>query len=182
MEEKTFILGVLVSNEFGVLTRVAGLFARRGFNIDSLTVGETEVPGLSRMTISATGDDYIKTQIVKQLQKLHDVKKVDILSDEQIVTRELMLIKVNVEQDKHAEVMEAVKVYRAKIVDLCAQAITVEITGESDKLDAFIDYVRPYGIAELCRTGITSINRGSRCLCGQMQSQNLKSEGEENNG
>lgn len=170
MEEKTFILGVLVSNEFGVLTRVAGLFARRGFNIDSLTVGETEIHGLSRMTISATGDNYIKTQIVKQLQKLHDVKKVDILSDEQIVTRELMLIKINVEQDKHAEVMEAVKVYRAKIVDLCAQAITVEITGESDKLDAFIDYVRPYGIAELCRTGITSINRGSRCLFGQIQS------------
>lgn len=172
MEEKTFILGVLVSNEFGVLTRVAGLFARRGFNIDSLTVGETEIQGLSRMTIAATGDDYIKTQIVKQLQKLHDVKEVEILSDEQIVTRELMLIKVNVEQDKHAEVMEAVKVYRAKIVDLCAQAITVEITGESDKLDAFIDYVRPYGIAELCRTGITSINRGCRSLSGYPKAEN----------
>lgn len=169
MEEKTFILGALVSNQFGVLTRVAGLFARRGFNIDSLTVGETEIRGLSRMTIVAKGDDYIKGQIVKQLMKLHDVREVGVLSDEPNVARELMLIKIGVEQEKHAEVMEAVKVYRAKIVDLCAQAITVEITGESGKLDAFIEYLRPYGITELCRTGITAIGRGSRALSTKKQ-------------
>ena len=112
------------------------------------------------MTILAKGDEYIKNQIVKQLLKLHDVKEVGVLSDEQIVTRELMLLKLGVGQEKHSEVMEAVKVYRAKIVDLCAQAITIEITGESTKLDAFIEYLRPYGITELCRTGVTAIGRG----------------------
>lgn len=164
MEERTFILGALVENEFGVLTRVAGMFARRGYNIDSLTVGPTEDPKVSRMTIKSQGDDYIKGQITKQLMKLNDVKRVVVLSDEPSVTRELMLIKVAASQERHSEIMEAVKVYRAKVVDLCAQALTIEITGEVSKLDAFIEYMRPYGIAELTRTGATTIQRGEARL------------------
>ena len=164
MEGKSFILGVLVDNEFGVLTRVAGMFARRGYNIDSLTVGPTEDPQISRMTIASYGDDYIKGQITKQLRKLNDVRQVTVLSDESSVTRELMLLKVTVEQERHREVMEAVNVYRAKVIDLSAHAITIEITGEVSKLDAFVEYMRPYGIAELTRTGATTIQRGERRL------------------
>jgi acetolactate synthase-1/3 small subunit len=164
MNEQRVILGVLVSNQFGVLTRVAGLFARRGYNIDSLTVGETEDPAYSRMTIVARGDDYMKSQIVKQLEKLYDVKEIRVLSDEASVSRELLLIKICADQQRHAEIMEAVKVYRAKVIDLSSQAITMEITGESDKLDAFVEYLKPYGIAELCRTGVTAISRGSTRL------------------
>ena len=158
------ILSVLVENRAGVLARTAGLFARRGYNIESLAVGETEDATVSRMTIVAQGDDYIKGQIVKQLMKLNDVRQVDVLSDRPSVTRELMLIKVAATQERHGEIMEAVKVYRAKVVDLCAGSITVEITGETTKLDAFVDYMRPYGIAELTRTGATTIQRGATRL------------------
>ncbi len=177
-----FILGVLVDNHFGVLTRVAGLFARRGFNIDSLTVGETENPLISRMTISVRGDDYIKGQIVKQLAKLHEVKEIQILSNDQTVSRELMLVKVCAEKEKHAEIMEAVNVYRAKVVDLSAHAITIEITGESTKLNAFVDYLRSFGIVELCRTGITAISRGSVRLSEKQTTQNKNDKGEMENG
>lgn len=164
MKKGQFILGVIVSNQFGVLTRVSGLFSRRGFNIDSLTVGETEQPMYSRMTIVATGDEYDKEQIVKQLEKLHDVKKVDLMSPGETVVRELLLIKIDAKHEHRAEIMEAVHVFRSKVVDFNPDSITVEVTGEDSKLDAFIEYVKEFGILEMCRTGITAIGRGNNCL------------------
>lgn len=166
-EENKIILSMLVKNEAGVLTRISGLFARRGYNIDSLSVGETDSPNISRMTVMATGDDYVKDQILKQLQKLHDVIIVEAMDMSKIVVRELMLIKVNVAQGDRSELLEAVSIFRAKVIDLTPTSLTVEITGERSKCDAFIEYFRPFGIAELCRTGITAIARGSGRLSDQ---------------
>ena len=164
MEQEQFVLSVIVQNRFGVLTRVSGLFSRRGFNIDSLTVGETENPAFSRMTIMATGDDYIKDQIVKQLGKLHEVRKIQLMEPENTVTRELMLITMEASNGHRAAIMEAVNVFRAKAVDFTPKSIGIEITGEASKLNAFIEYVRPFGIIEMCRTGVTAIGRGTSCL------------------
>ncbi|MDY0177404.1 MAG: acetolactate synthase small subunit, partial [Lentisphaeria bacterium] len=160
MNPDEFILSILVNNESGVLTRVSGLFARRGFNIDSLSVGVTQDPKLSRITISASGDDYIKNQILRQLEKLHDVKIVEIMPGNGTVMRELVLIKLNVSQEARVGLMEAVSVFRAKVVDFTNDSLTLEITGERNKCEAFIEYLRPYGVAELCRTGLTAISRG----------------------
>ncbi|MEI6579965.1 MAG: acetolactate synthase small subunit [Eubacteriales bacterium] len=164
MEKDHFLLSMLVNNEAGVLTRVSGLFARRGFNIDSLSVGETENPGISRITIMANGDDYFKDQVVLQLEKLHDVKIVELMDMSRTVMRELLLVKFKAEQGSHSKILEAVSIFRAKVVDLSATSISVEITGEKTKLDAFIEYLTPYGISELCRTGVTAIGRGNYIL------------------
>ncbi|HPD02259.1 MAG TPA: acetolactate synthase small subunit [Eubacteriales bacterium] len=161
---ETFIMSMLVKNEAGVLTRVSGLFARRGFNIDSLSVGETLDKSVSRITITATGDEYVKEQIQLQLQKLHDVLIVESMPHGVTVTRELLLIKVNVAQGERSEILEAISIFRAKVVDLTPTSLTVEITGERNKCNAFLEYLRPFGIAELCRTGITAISRGSSVL------------------
>jgi acetolactate synthase-1/3 small subunit len=163
-ENGKIILSMLVHNESGVLTRISGLFARRGYNIDSLSVGETEDPQISRMTVMATGDEYIREQILKQLEKLHDVLIVEAMDASRLVTRELILIKVNVAQGARSELLEAVAIFRAKVIDLTPTSLTVEITGDKSKCEAFIEYLRPYGIAELCRTGITAIGRGSAIL------------------
>lgn len=157
-------MSMLVKNEAGVLTRVSGLFARRGFNIDSLSVGETLDKSVSRITITATGDEYVKEQIQLQLQKLHDVLIVESMPHGVTVTRELLLIKVNVAQGERSEILEAISIFRAKVVDLTPTSLTVEITGERNKCNAFLEYLRPFGIAELCRTGITAISRGSSVL------------------
>ena len=167
MKTDQFILGVIVSNHFGVLTRVSSLFSRRGFNIDSLTVGETDNPLFSRMTITATGDSYAKEQIIKQLMKLHDVKIVELMQKSNTVIRELLLIKVNVKNGNRAEILEAVSVFRAKVIDFTPESISVEITGEGSKLNAFIEYVDSFGILEMCRTGITAIGRGNAVLTYQ---------------
>ncbi len=164
MKKTQFVLGVIVSNQFGVLARISGLFSRRGYNIDSLTVGETEQPAFSRMTIVATGDSYIQEQIVKQLEKLQEVHKVEILSPTEIVARELLLIKIAAAQGQRAELMEAVQVFRCKVVDFTPESVSIEVTGEDSKLDAFIEYARGYGILELCRTGITALERGPHTL------------------
>ena len=164
MKEEKFIMSMLVKNEAGVLTRVSGLFARRGFNIDTLSVGETLDSKVSRITISATGDEYVKDQIRLQLEKLHDVLIVENMDLSRTVTRELMMIKVNVAQGARSEILEAIAIFRAKVVDLTPTSLTVEITGERAKCDAFLEYLRPFGIAELCRTGITAISRGSETL------------------
>lgn len=164
MKKGQFILGVLVTNHFGVLTRVAGLFARRGYNIDSLNVGETEDPTVSRMTIIVTGDDYIKSQIVKQLAKLHDVKRVELIPEDDAVIREHLLIKVMVTRDTRSEITEAVNIFRAKVIDFNTDTMTIEVTGETTKLDAFIDYSRTFGIIEMCRAGALAINRGTKSL------------------
>jgi len=172
VDQEHFLLSMLVNNEAGVLTRISGLFARRGFNIDSLSVGETEDPAISRITIAATGDDYFKNQVVLQLQKLHDVKVVELMDMSKTVMRELLLVKFKADQGNHSKILEAVSIFRAKVVDLTAYSVSVEITGEKTKLDAFIDYLKPYGIAELCRTGVTAIGRGNYILKQNNEEEN----------
>lgn len=164
MKTEKFVIGVLVSNHFGVLTRVSGLFARRGFNIDSLTVGETETPAISRMTIAVTGDEYVQEQIIKQLEKLHDVKKIAVMEQEETVIRELVLLKVKSDEVNRAAIIEAANVYRAKVIDLAPESLSIEITGEQTKLDGFIKFMRQYGILELCRTGVTALGRGDSTM------------------
>lgn len=158
-----FIIGLLVKNRFGVLNRISGMFSRRGFNIDSLVVGETENPEFSRMTITMTGDDYARDQIIKQLAKIPDVSEVAEM-EESIVSRELMIIKVQATNETRQEIMDAVNVFRNKIVDYSPKVLCIEMTGESSKLDAFVELMKPYGVIELCRTGKVSVNRGGKTL------------------
>ncbi|MDO5148089.1 MAG: acetolactate synthase small subunit [Oscillospiraceae bacterium] len=158
------IFSILVSNKPGVMTRVSSMFTRRGFNIDTLTVGETESPEFSRMTVSMIGDDYSKDQVVKQLSKLHDVKQVQVMERDETVTRELLLIKVKNDSSTRQDVLAAVDVFRSKIVDYSPDALCIEITGETTKINAFIELVKPFGIMEICRTGIVALERGSHCL------------------
>lgn len=164
MEDPKFILSLLVNNESGVLTRISGLFARRGFNIDSLSVGETLNPLISRITILATGDGYVREQIVLQLQKLHDVKVVELMDLGNTVIRELLLVKVRAAPDVRSQALDAVTVFRAKVIDLAPDTMTMELTGEKAKLDAFITFLAPLGIIELCRTGVTAIGRNGYVL------------------
>ncbi len=158
------IFSILVTNKPGVMTRVSSMFTRRGFNIDTLTVGETESPEFSRMTVSMIGDDYAKDQVVKQLSKLHDVKQVQVMERDDTVTRELLLVKVKNDSSTRQDVLAAVDVFRSKIVDYSPDALCIEITGETTKLNAFIELVKPFGIMEICRTGIVALERGSHCL------------------
>ncbi len=164
MEADRFILSMLVSNESGVLTRVSALFGRRGYNINSLSVGETENPLVSRITVMATGDTDAQEQILKQLKKLPDVKEATIMDLERTVLRELMLVKLGVGAQERGSAMEAVNIFRAKVVDLSPESMTVEITGERMKLDSFIACLAPYHITELCRTGVTAIGRNGYTL------------------
>ncbi|MDE5556636.1 MAG: acetolactate synthase small subunit [Ruminococcus sp.] len=161
---KQYIIGVIVSNIAGVLSRVSGMFTRRGFNIDSLTVGETESSEFSRITIAFHGDDEIKDRIIRQLDKLHDVKAVEVLDRHETVTRELLLIKVRNNPEIRQDIMTAVEIFRSKIVDYSPSSLTIELTGEVTKIDAFIELVKPYGIMEMCRTGIVAVERGENCL------------------
>lgn len=158
-----FIIAILVSNHAGVLSRVTGMFTRRGFNIDSLTVGETESPEFSRITISLHGDKAICSQIVKQLEKMYDVKKVQVLGEETVI-RELLLIKVRNVPEERQDIMSVVDIFRAKIADYSPDALSIEIRGGSNKINAFIELVKPYGILEMCRTGLVALERGSGCL------------------
>jgi len=155
------ILSVLVENKFGVLTRVAGLFARRGFNIESLAVSITDDPTVSRMTIVVTGDDSTLDQINKQTWKLIDVINVIDYSQIPIVERELALIKVKAEVNERAPIMQIVDVFRAKIIDISETSFTIEVTGGIDKVDAIEDLLKPYGIMEVVRTGKIAMARGS---------------------
>ena len=164
MENARLILSLLVANESGVLTRISGLFARRGFNIDSLSVGETQNPRISRITIQVAGDAYVREQVVHQLEKLHDVKTVTLMELEQTVLRELLLVKVRAAPDTRSQVLDAVTVFRAKVIDLTPETMTMELTGEKSKLDALIPYMEPLGIIEVCRTGVTAIGRGGYVL------------------
>lgn len=154
------VLSVLVDNTSGVLNRVAGLFSRRGYNIDSLTVGETENPKYSRMTIVVTGDDDILEQIVNQIMKLEDVKKVDVLDPANSVTRELVLVKVKVAPSQRQQIMAMADIFRANVVDVAKESLMVEITGSQSKLEAFLSLLEDFEILELVRTGITGLERG----------------------
>ena len=156
------VLSVLVDNTSGVLNRVAGLFSRRGYNIDSLTVGETENPKYSRMTIVVTGDDDILEQIVKQITKLEDVRRVDVLEPSDSVTRELILVKIKAEPAQRQQVISITEIFRANIVDVARDSLIIEITGSQSKLKAFLSLVEDYEILELVRTGITGLARGEK--------------------
>lgn len=157
---KKMVLSVLVSNTSGVLNRVAGLFSRRGYNIDSLTVGETEDINFSRMTIVVKGDDEILEQIRKQISKLVDVKEIIELEDGSSVCRELILVKVAVKATERQHVIAIADIFRAKIVDVAKESLMVELTGNQTKLDAFISLLDGLEILELVRTGITGLTRG----------------------
>jgi acetolactate synthase-1/3 small subunit len=163
-EKQHVIISILVSNHFGVLMRISSLFTRRGYNIDSLTVGETSNPEFSRMTITMTGEEYSRDQIVKQLKKIPDVSEVVEMSNETIVSRELMLIKVKTTNETRQEIMDAINVFRNKIIDYSPTVLSIEMTGESTKLDAFVELMEQYGIVELCRTGKVSMHRGLKTL------------------
>ena len=152
-------LAALVENHPGVLTRVAGLFARRAYNIDSLSVCQTEDPELSRMTIVVNGDDQVIDQVRNQLNKLVIVHSVTDLTAESIVDRELALIRVKVSPETRAEVLQTIGIFRGRVVDMGRTNITVEVTGDTEKVDAFVQAVRPYGLSELVRTGKIAIKR-----------------------
>ncbi len=164
---KKFIIAVYVDNKFGVLTRVTSMFTRRGFNIDALTVGKTESDDFSRITITMYGDDAAKEQMIKQLKKLVNVKMVKLLSKESSVIRELMLIKVKNDRKTKNDIMTAVSIFRSKIIDYSANALCIEVTGDTEKLDAFIEIMKPLGIIEMCRTGIVALERGEGSLLEQ---------------
>jgi acetolactate synthase-1/3 small subunit len=153
-------ISALVENRFGVLARIATLFAARGFNIDSLAVGETDDPEISRMTIVVKGDDSILEQVTKQLNKLVDVIKVNDFNGVRYVERGLALIKISVNKSNRAEIMQTVAIFRTRIIDVSPDSVTVEITGDEDKIEAFIEMAKPYGIKEVCQTGIVALSRG----------------------
>lgn len=158
---RKMVLSVLVGNTSGVLNRVAGLFSRRGYNIDSLTVGETENLEFSRMTIVVHGEDEILEQIEKQIAKLVDVKEITELKDGTSVCRELILIKVAADAEQRPQIIAVADVFRAKIVDVAPDSLMVELTGNQAKLDAFIGLLQGFKILELVRTGITGLTRGN---------------------
>lgn len=158
------VISVIVENKPGVLMRAAGMFSRRGYNIESLTVGVTENPELSRMTIVVDGDEDILEQIEKQLYKLIDVVKVIDLPKDNSVRRELIMIKVAVDKNTRGEVVQMTEVFRGKIVDVGENTLTIEITGEEGKLEAFIGLMDKYGIKELVRTGKVALHRGERTV------------------
>lgn len=157
-------LSVLVRNRSGVLSRVAGLFSRRGYNIESIAVGTTEDPEISRMTIVVEGTEANVEQICKNLYKLIDVLKVTDLTHEPMVDRELALIKVTAEAGNRAEIVQIVNIFRAQIVDVNERSVVVEVTGDESKVDAMIQLLRPYGIKEMVRTGRVALARGVRSV------------------
>lgn len=161
---KRFVIAVYVENKYGVLTRVTGLFMRKGFNIDALTVGETDDPQYSRITITMMGDEYEKEQLINQLNKLHNVKKVKILESAGTVERELMLIKIRNTAENRSEIMAAAEIFRAKIIDYSTDTMCVEVTGEPSKIKAFIEVMKPLGIEEICRTGVVALERGDNMM------------------
>ncbi len=155
------VLSILVRNTAGVLTRLSGLFARRGYNIDSLTVSETETPGYSRMTVVTTGDADVLEQIEKQLRKCVDVKEIVELKDNASVCRELILCKVAVGAQDRQQVIAVADIFRAKIVDVAEDSMMIELTGNQSKLAAFINLLGDFKVLELVRTGITGLSRGT---------------------
>ena len=161
--ENKFVIAVYVDNKAGVLTRVTAMFTRRNFNIDTLTVGETERSEYSRITITMIGDDYVKEQLINQLKKLYVVKKVEVLEDEPI-KRELMLIKVQNKSEHRNDIMTAVDVFRASVIDYSMEGMCIEVTGNPSKIDAFVKLMEPFGILEMCRTGVVALDRGANTL------------------
>ncbi|MFC5338692.1 acetolactate synthase small subunit [Leucobacter denitrificans] len=158
------VLSLLVEDKPGLLTRVAGLFARRGFNIESLAVGPTEMPGLSRITVVVDQDENLLEQLTKQLNKLVNVIKVVELDSTSSVQREHMLIKVRADNQTRSHVLEAVSLFRARVVDVVPDALTIEVTGDTGKIDAFLKVLEPYGIKEIAQSGLIAVGRGSKSI------------------
>ncbi len=157
-------IAVIVENKSGVLTRIAGLFSRRSFNIDSLSVGGTDNPDYSRMTITVHGDKDVLEQVIKQLSKLINVIRVSELAPGESVERELAVIKVSADRESRSEIMQIVNIFRAKIIDVSAKSMIIEATGDEDKIDAIVQLLRQFGIKELARTGKVSMVRGARVV------------------
>ncbi|WP_304509283.1 acetolactate synthase small subunit [Anaerotignum sp.] len=162
--DQQFAVSIIVSNQSGALTRISSLFSQRNFNIDSFTCGVTNNPEVSRMTITATGDANKKEQLLKQISKLYDVKKVELMTPENTILRELLIAKVNATGESLQTILDAANVFRSKVVDMSPESVCIEMTGESSKLNAFLTYIAPYGILEYCRTGLVAVERGSKCL------------------
>jgi acetolactate synthase-1/3 small subunit len=157
-------LSVLVENKPGVLARIASLFARRGFNIDSLAVGPTEYPDVSRMTIVVNVEDNPLEQVTKQLNKLINVLKIVELEPAASVSRELLLVKVKADQQTRSQVLEVVQLFRAKIIDVAPDAVTIEATGGSEKIEALLRVLEPFGVKELVQSGMVAVGRGTRSI------------------
>lgn len=159
MKQRT--LSVLVDNTAGVLMRVAGLFSRRGYNIDSLTVGVTADPRFSRITVVASGDDLVLDQITKQVNKLVDVRDVKVLAPSESVQRELILVKIRVSAEERQNIISLTEIFRANIVDVARDSVICEVTGARSKLEAFLNLLEGYEVLELARTGVTGLSRGT---------------------
>ena len=157
-------IAVIVENKSGVLTRIAGLFSRRSFNIDSLSVGATENPDYSRMTMTVQGDRDVLEQVIKQLSKLINVIRVSELDPGESVERELAVIKVSADKDTRSEIMQIVNIFRAKIIDVSQRSMIIEVTGDEEKIDAIVQLLRQFGIKEMARTGKVSMVRGARVI------------------
>lgn len=155
-----YTLSILVANHSGVLSKVTGLFSRRGFNIDSLAVGETNDPSKSRITIVVDGDEHTVDQVSKQLNKLVDVRQIKILDPSDSVRRELVMIKVSADMEDRGEITRLVDIFRAKIVDVSKETVTIEITGQNEKIEAFLSMLDEFGIIEVARTGTIALERG----------------------
>lgn len=164
MSMKQHVVSALVENRAGTLSRVSGLFSRRGFNIDSLTVGETEDTSISRMTIAVSGDESVLEQIIKQLSKLVDVIAVQELDASSCIRREIMLAKIRANETTRPAVLEIAGIFRSRIIDVSPVTITIEATGDIEKLNGLLLLLHPYGILELARTGLVALERGSKVL------------------
>ena len=176
------VLSILVQNQPGVLVRVAGMFSRRGFNIDSLTVGETQEAGFSRMTVAVQGNGAFVNQVVKQVSKLEEVVTVQVLPPQTSVTRGMGLIKVTA-GDKRAEIFKLADIFRAAVVDVGAATVTLEITGDEDKINALLEVLNPYGVLEFIRTGLVGLARGENTIYGntsENENEESDNDGKEN--
>lgn len=158
------VISVLVENHSGVLSRVVSLFSRRGYNIESLAVGPSEQKDISRITLTVNGDDYVITQIMRQLKKLYEVIKVQDLSAYDNVSRELLMVKVGIDSNTRDNITQIAETFRGKIIDISLNSLIIEITGDSEKINAFINLIKQFEVKELVRTGLISLERGSRTL------------------
>ena len=168
------VYSLLVDNNPGVLSRISGLFSRRGYSIDSITAGVTADPRFTRITIVASGDELILSQIEKQVRKLEDVIEIKVLDPEDSVYRELIMVKIRADRAERAEIISVADIFRAKIVDVEKESLIVELTGTQSKLDAFLNLLEGYDILELARTGITGLNRGIKNVTLIDQEGNIK--------
>lgn len=163
-KDKSYTLAILVNNTSGVLMRVVALFSRRGYNIDSLSVGETEDPGISRITIVVSGDRQIVNQIIRQVEKVIDVIRVYEMTKSCSVSAELVLVKIKADNQSRSDILSLGEIFKAKIIDVTPATMTFQIVGNWDKLEAFLDLAKSYGIVEMVRTGLTALGRGPYAL------------------